>query len=202
MVGLLAYAGCTGRGNEDSRAVKGSSTEKTAKYVVGFSNGFSDNSWRTEMLASLRREAERYTDLELIIMDGQGDINKQVADLETLIARRVDAIMLIPNSALAVTPVLKRAMVLGIKVLHFNLPLDDPDSYTIYVGPDERERGRRWARWRGLGAEETSSFSAVYREIPAPPRRWMELWVSWRGRISRSWPTVTPTGKKSAAGRS
>jgi ribose transport system substrate-binding protein len=147
MVGLLAYAGCTGRGNEDSRAVKGSSTEKTAKYVVGFSNGFSDNSWRTEMLASLRREAERYTDLELIIMDGQGDINKQVADLETLIARRVDAIMLIPNSALAVTPVLKRAMVLGIKVLHFNLPLDDPDSYTIYVGPDERERGRRWARW-------------------------------------------------------
>ncbi len=115
--------------------------------VIGFSNGFTDNSWRAEMLASMRQEAQRHDDLELIVLDGRGDINKQVQDIESFIALRVDAIIAIPNSSLAVTPSLKKARKLGIKVLHCNLPLDDPDSFDVYVGPDERERGRKWASW-------------------------------------------------------
>ncbi len=143
---LLFPAACS-RGGGAGNIPAEDAAAKQAKYVIGFSNGFSDNSWRAEMLASLRQEARLHEDLDLIVLDGRGDINRQVADLESLIARRVDAIILIPNSSQAVTPVLKRAIALGIKVLHFNLPLDDPDSYTVYVGPDERERGRRWARW-------------------------------------------------------
>ena len=142
---LLFPAACS-RGGGAGNIPAEDAAAKQAKYVIGFSNGFSDNSWRAEMLASLRQEARLHEDLDLIVLDGRGDINRQVADLESLIARRVDAIILIPNSSQAVTPVLKRAIALGIKVLHFNLPLDDPDSYTVYVGPDERERGRRWAR--------------------------------------------------------
>ncbi len=134
--------GRTAAGEEDAKT-----SHYQRRFLVGFSNGFSANSWRAEMLTSLKQEAEKHPELELIVLDGQGDLNKQTADLETLVARRVDAILLIPNSSQAVTPVLRRAVQKGIKVVHFNLPLEDPESYSVYVGPDERERGRRWAEW-------------------------------------------------------
>ena len=97
------------------------------KFIVGFSNGFSGNSWRDEMLASLQQEAVKHPEAELIVLDGAGSINKQVMDIEALIARKVDAILLIPNSELAIVPVLKKAIAMGIKVVHFNLPLEDPE---------------------------------------------------------------------------
>ncbi|WHH60366.1 ABC transporter substrate-binding protein [Petroclostridium sp. X23] len=132
---------------KDDQAKKVSLNRSFIKYRVGFSNGFSGNSWRAQMLASLKQESAKYPELELIILDGQGNIGKQVNDIESLITQQVDAIMVIPTSTDAISPTLKKAVDKGIKVINFNLPLDDPDSYTVYVGPDEKEKGRRWAEW-------------------------------------------------------
>ncbi len=134
-----------GRVQVAAQKVRPEAVEETV--VVGFSNGFTDNSWRAELMASMRQEALRHSDLELLVRDGRGDINKQIQDIESFIALKVDAIILIPNSSIAVTPSLKKARKLGIKVLHCNLPLEDSDSYDVYIGPDERERGRKWASW-------------------------------------------------------
>ena len=41
---------------------------------------------------------------DLIIVDGQGDITKQVNDIELLASQQVDAILCIPNSGTAVVP--------------------------------------------------------------------------------------------------
>lgn len=120
---------------------------KEGPYRIGFSNGFSGNSWRRMMLASLEIEVENHPDIEeMIILDGQGDVTKQINDIESLIAQEVDAIMVIPNSGTALVPVLREAIDLGIVVIPFNLPVEGED-YTAYVGVDPARKGESWGNW-------------------------------------------------------
>jgi ribose transport system substrate-binding protein len=120
---------------------------KKGPYRIGFSNGFSGNSWRKMCIASLQREAKKYSEIEdLIILDGQGDVNKQINDIESLIAQEVDAILVIANSGTAVIPVLREATKLGIVTLPFNLPVEGED-FTAYVGVDPANKGERNAQF-------------------------------------------------------
>lgn len=118
-----------------------------ARFRVGFSNGFSGNSWRKMMLKSLELEAADHPELkELIVVDGQGDVAKQVADIESLVSQEVDAILCIPNSGSAVVPALKQATEMNIVTVPFNLPVDGTE-YTAYVGVDPARKGQRNAEW-------------------------------------------------------
>jgi len=99
--------------------------KKNGPYRIGFSNGFSGNSWRAMCTRALELEAVAHADVaELLIVDGQNDITKQVNDIESLINQQVDAILVIANSGLAVAPALNAARQEGIVVAPFNLPVE------------------------------------------------------------------------------
>lgn len=116
-------------------------------FRIGFANGFSGNSWRAMAIRALELEAEQHDDLaELIIVDGQNDITKQVNDIESLISQQVDAILLIANSGSAVVPALRAARSEGIVVAPFNLPIDTED-YDLYVGTDPSVKGAASGAW-------------------------------------------------------
>lgn len=114
---------------------------KPGKLRIGFSNGFSGNTWRTECLEQMKIEAAANADrYQLIVVDGQGDITKQVNDIDDLIAQKVDAILVIANSGTAVVPALRKAERAGIITVPFNLPVDG-DHWTAYLGTDPRQKG-------------------------------------------------------------
>jgi ribose transport system substrate-binding protein len=123
--------------SEMAKAVK-----KSGPFKIGFSNGFSGNTWRTECLASLRAEADAHKDTigNFIIVDGQGDITKQVNDIDDLIVQQVDAILCIPNSGTAVAPALRKATRAGIVTVPFNLPVDGT-NFSAYVGTNPANKG-------------------------------------------------------------
>lgn len=156
MMIMVGAIGAQDDANEDFYADVALTTEgevdveqyaKEGPYRIGFSNGFSGNSWRRMMLESLAIEVENQPDVaEMIILDGQGDVNKQISDIESLIAQEVDAIMVIANSGTALVPVLREAMSLGIVVVPFNLPIES-DDFTAYVGVDPSRKGERWGQW-------------------------------------------------------
>jgi len=129
---------------------------KSGPYRIGFSNGFSGNSWRAMCIAAVRAEAEllKADVKDLIIVDGQGDINKQVNDLETLANQGVDAILCIPNSGSAVVPALRDATRSGIVTVPFNLPVDG-EAWTGYLGTDPEKKGRALGAWldKALGGK-------------------------------------------------
>lgn len=120
---------------------------KPGPYRIGFSNGFSGNSWRAMAIAALQAEAAATPDIaEFIVVDGQGDINKQVNDIETLINQGVDAILVIANSGAAVAPILRDATAEGIVTAPFNLPVDGED-WSTYVGTDPVRKGGTLGKW-------------------------------------------------------
>lgn len=114
---------------------------KSGKLRIGFSNGFSGNTWRTECLTSMQNEAAANADkYELIVVDGQGDITKQVNDIEDLITQSVDALLVIPNSGTAVVPALRKATRAGIVTVPFNLPVEG-ENWTAFIGTDPKKKG-------------------------------------------------------------
>jgi ribose transport system substrate-binding protein len=128
---------------------------KKGPYRIGFSNGFSGNSWRAMSLAAIKLEAEILKDdvKDLIIVDGQGDINKQVNDIETLTNQGVDAILCIANSS-AVAPALREATKAGIVTVPFNLLVDGED-WTTFVGINVENKGKVLGAWldKALGGK-------------------------------------------------
>jgi len=125
----------------------GPQLKKKPPYRIGFSNGFSGNTWRTEMLASLRLEVSRQPEVkQLTVIDGEGSITKQVHDIENLAAQEVDAILCIANSGTAVAPALARATREGIVTVPFNLPVAGT-NWTAYTGTDPTNKGYVLAKW-------------------------------------------------------
>lgn len=52
--------------------VDGAKYKKDGPYRIGFSNGFSGNTWRTECVASVQKEAKAHKDLaDFFVVDGQ-----------------------------------------------------------------------------------------------------------------------------------
>lgn len=124
-----------------------SGKKKDGPYRIGFSNGFSGNSWRAMCVRALELEAAAHPEIaELIVVDGQNDITKQVNDIESLASQQVDAILIIANSGSAVVPALNAARQEGTIIAPFNLPIEG-DGYDVYVGTDPSVKGASSGAW-------------------------------------------------------
>lgn len=104
------------------------------KLVIGFSQCTLNHPWRIAQTEGNKKyAAEHYPDVELVITDGQNQAQKQVADVESLIARHVKVLMLSPLTEQALTPVAKEAMDAGIAVITLDRKVNT--KVTAHVGP-------------------------------------------------------------------
>jgi len=141
--------------------VSGAKYRKNPPFRIGFSNGFSGNTWRTECLYALKKEAAQHKDIaDLIIVDGQGDIAKQVNDIENLVSQNVDAILCIPNSGSSVAPALRDATKQGVVTVPFNLPIDG-EAWTAYTGTDPQKKGFELGKWLRGALDDTGKIVAL-----------------------------------------
>jgi ribose transport system substrate-binding protein len=85
--------------------------EKQPPYVIGVSNDSVANPLRVQMINEIQYYASQHPELikELIVLNAGEDTNKQISDVQDLISRGVDGIVLSPHSNTAFTAVLKDA---------------------------------------------------------------------------------------------
>jgi ribose transport system substrate-binding protein len=111
------------------------------KWVVGFSQATTTEPWRLLFNQDLLKEARLHPEVELIVRDGMDDVSKQTADVEELILRKVDAILISPKVSEPLTPVVNRAFRAGIPVFVLDRDLAN-DEYTQFIGSDNLDIGR------------------------------------------------------------
>jgi ribose transport system substrate-binding protein len=118
------------------------------QFVIGLSNFSLGNSWRVQMVEEAKYAASQQKDLvkELIVTEAEGDISKQISDIEDLIAKKVDAILITAASPKALAPVVTKAMAAGIVVVDFD-NLVYTDNITAHVIVDQKEFGRVQGEW-------------------------------------------------------
>jgi len=80
------------------------------------------------------------------MIDSNGDISKQIADMRDLIAKGCNAIIITAASPNDLSPVCEEAKAAGIVVISFDNYVTT-DNITAKVGIDEVEFGRRGAQW-------------------------------------------------------
>jgi ribose transport system substrate-binding protein len=90
----------------------------------------------------------RYSNVidEYYITEAQFDVNKQISDIEDLIAKGIDGLVVSPTSPSAIIPVLDRLYDQGIPVVVV-LGEYDGSKYTAYRATDGRAFGRAGAEW-------------------------------------------------------
>ena len=135
---------------ETTEAQASSETAGGEGYVVALCNYSIGNSWRAQMEQEFVAEAEKLKAegvvSEYYITNSNEDINKQISDMQDLITKKVDAIVITAASPTALAPVVEEAAEAGIKVVSFDNVVET-DEQEATVGIDEKEFGRIGAEW-------------------------------------------------------
>ena len=93
------------------------------------------------MNAEVVDRAKAYPQMEIVYADAQQDNAKQVADVENFLRQKIDLLMISPNEAKPLTPIVKRAFDSGVPVIVIDRGVDG-ESYTVFIGADNRLIGR------------------------------------------------------------
>lgn len=117
-----------------------SGCSKAPEYKIGISQ-CSDDDWRQKMNAEVEREMMFHPEVEYEIRSADDNNEKQIADIRYYIENGYDAIIVAPNEADAITPVINEAMERGIPVVLFDRSVNG-DNYTAWLGADNASIGR------------------------------------------------------------
>lgn len=139
----LALASC----DRPAPGETGTSAEKpqVALIMKSLANEF----FKTMADGATAYQKEKSADFDLIVngIRNETDLAQQVALVEQMVARGVDAIVIAPADSKALVPALKRAQDTGITVINIDNQLDrevlaETGASIPFVGPDNREGAR------------------------------------------------------------
>lgn len=117
-----------------------SCTQKHTRYRIGVSQ-CSDDEWRHKMNNEIVCEALFYDGVEVEIRTAKDNNRNQIADIKYFIDKKVDLLIVAPNEAAAITPVVEKAYRQGIPVVVIDRKILS-DKYTAFVGADNYEIGK------------------------------------------------------------
>ena len=156
----LVLAACGGSDAESEAGTEGNDSKAAAgdrpawcgdkEIVLGMTDGFGGNSWRLVTTASGRDEAEKCSSVkEFLYADGQGNTQKAIADIQGMVAKGVDALVVFPDAGEAMLPALRSAFQAGVVTVPYRVDPggEDGKDYTRYIGLDSPNDGRNWANW-------------------------------------------------------
>jgi D-xylose transport system substrate-binding protein len=133
---LLAWLAAAGLALPGAQAV-------AADLVVGASwSNFQEERWKTDE-AALRTSLEALG-ASYVSADAQSSTEKQLADIEGLIARGANVLLLVAQDADAIVPAVRLARAEGIPVIAYDRLIEQPGVF--YLSFDNREVGRIQAR--------------------------------------------------------
>jgi ribose transport system substrate-binding protein len=145
LIVALVFAGC-----ERKAANPSGGAREGGKKVIGFAQSETDNPWRIAETKSMQDEAAKRADkYEFVLTNAQGQTSKQVSDVEDLIARRVDAIFLVPREAEGLTTALQRAKEAKIPVFLIDREHQGTagQDFVTFIGSNFVEEGQRVGKW-------------------------------------------------------
>lgn len=146
-IASASYAGAASLDlNPAVQPVEGTKTQayeasKKDSFVLGLSNISVVNTWRVQMIEEAKYEATQHPEIkEMIVTDAGGDVNKQISDIEDLLARGIDALLVDPGSEVALNSVIEKAHKSGIPVIIFSSNAT-PANYTVKIIGDDKAFG-------------------------------------------------------------
>jgi ribose transport system substrate-binding protein len=141
--------------------------------VIGFSNASISNSWRVFMVANFEAEVALHPEIEkYYYTDANDRPEKQIADIDDLLMKGIDVLIVSPCVQDAVNPGIERAFEMGIPVILIDRGVTT-DQYTTFVEASSYDMGKGMAEWlaKELGGKgNIVMLSGVAGSMPAEDR--------------------------------
>ncbi|MCF2552263.1 substrate-binding domain-containing protein [Bacteroides caecigallinarum] len=118
-----------------------SCTRSKYDFIIGVSQ-CSDDEWRSRMNEEIKREALFYPNLKVDINTVKDNSDEQIKAINNFISKGVDLLIVSPNEAEAITPVVEKAFNNGIPVVLVDRKITS-DKYTAFVGGDNYFIGKQ-----------------------------------------------------------
>ena len=115
--------------------------DQAYQYVIGVSLANLTEPWRINMSEEIKSEAAHYANLRVVFTDAADSSTRQIQDVKKLLDYGIDLLIISPNDAAALTPVIAEAYK-RIPVILLDRSVIGYD-YTLYIGPDNRLIGKQ-----------------------------------------------------------
>lgn len=173
---LAACGGDTSGGGNTGSTGGCASPPKLAKkdhYKVGFSQTESNNPWRLAETASIKQEVQKRGDT-LVYTDAASSEAKQISDVQSMIAQKVDIIILAPRSEKPLAKAVLDAKNACIPVILIDRDVDHSlakpnQDYITFIGSDFIDQGKRVADWLIKETNGTAKIIELEGTVGASP---------------------------------
>ncbi|MEV5882152.1 substrate-binding domain-containing protein [Streptomyces sp. NPDC052020] len=116
--------------------------DKPGKPVtIGYAGPLADHGWLNAINDQAKKRAGKYSDVTLEVTEGSNDTAQQIGQIETLINKKVDVLVVLPADGKALTQVGLKAMRAGIPVVNLDRVFNTPQAYRCWVGGDNYGMG-------------------------------------------------------------
>ncbi|WP_086567792.1 substrate-binding domain-containing protein [Streptosporangium minutum] len=171
--GALVTA-CTGNTPAPEAAASGAAPAPAAtggndapgdKVVIGFSAPAADHGWIAAIAKNAEAAAKQYTDVEFKPVEPTNDINAQISAVESLIAAKVAALVILPNDGQQLNQIARQASDAGIPVINLDRVFPDKLSYRTWIGGDNYGMGVAAGHYIGKTLKDKGVADPVILEI-------------------------------------
>lgn len=162
----LFAAGCTSNESNDDKDAEGSQAnvadDKPGKKVtVGFAGPQADHGWLNAISEQAKNRAKKYKDVTLVATEGSNDNATQVGQVETLINKKVDVLVVLPADGKALTQAGLKAMRAGIPVVNLDRVFSSQQAYRCWVGGDNYGMGLNAGHYIGEQLKDKKNAKVV-----------------------------------------
>ncbi|MER7541166.1 substrate-binding domain-containing protein [Streptomyces sp. NPDC097704] len=127
---------------EQSAGNTPAAADKPGKHVtIGFAGPQADHGWLNAINQNAKSRAAKYSDVTLEITEGSNDTAAQIGQVQTLINKKVDVLVILPADGKALTQVGLQAMRAGIPVVNLDRVFASPQAYRCWIGGDNYGMG-------------------------------------------------------------
>ncbi|WP_276357275.1 substrate-binding domain-containing protein [Cohnella caldifontis] len=139
----LVLAACSNGNKQSSESPSASGSESpsgdagsaaSGNYTLGISLPSADHGWMGALVSNAKAEAEKHGNVKYLLYTAK-DPAKQTSDIEDLITKKVDAIVMLPIESAALTPAAEKIAQAGIPLIVIDRAVNT-ESYRTYVGGD------------------------------------------------------------------
>ncbi|MEX0975188.1 MAG: ABC transporter substrate-binding protein [Bacillota bacterium] len=144
-------------------APKAAPAPTAKKWKIGFDIYYAGNTWSVQSAEEFKAAAKRHTDVieQVFYTESEGKAEKQIANIEDLISKKVDAIIMSPISGPGASKVIDKAVAAGIKVFVTGNAGLETDKYTACVTVDDKAFGTAGAEWLVKAMGEKGNIIAL-----------------------------------------
>ncbi|MFE0424545.1 substrate-binding domain-containing protein [Streptomyces sp. NPDC058953] len=136
--------------------------DKPGKAVtIGFAGPQADHGWLNAINDNAKERAKKYADVTLEITEGSNDTAAQIGQVQTLINKKVDVLVILPADGKAMTRIGLEAMKAGIPVVNLDRVFASPQAYRCWIGGDNYGMGLNAGNYIGERLKDKPNAKVV-----------------------------------------